>query len=94
MIVDLILTRTTLALLRSFAPCNSGWLSRLSGRPERDVARALAELERQGLASSDNERWILTARGGLEAGRSQERSERSAGVPQYRVGRPRTTGRR
>jgi hypothetical protein len=88
------LTRTTLALLRSFGPANAFLLARLSGRPERDVARALAELERQGLASSDNNRWILTERGGLEAGRLQAHSERSAGFIQYRAGRPTTTGKR
>jgi hypothetical protein len=88
-----VLARTTLALLRSLAPTNAFLLARLSGRPERDIARALAELERQGLASVDNNRWVLTSQGALEARRSQAQSDRSAGISQCRIGRHRATGK-
>jgi hypothetical protein len=91
---DPVLTRTALALLKSFAPTNAFLLARLSGHPERDIARVLAELERQGLASVDNNRWTLTSLGAVEARRPPSHSERPGAVVRYRVGRPQTTGKR
>jgi hypothetical protein len=89
---DPVLTRTLLALLRSFAPTNAFLLARLSGHPERDVARVLAALEALGLAAPDNGRWTLTAIG-HETCRGPH-SNRPGSIAKFRVGRAITTGKR
>jgi hypothetical protein len=89
---DRVLTRTALALLRSFAPTNAFLIARLSGHPERDVARVLAALEDQGLAQQDNNRWTLTAIG-HETCRGPH-SNRPGSIARLRVGRAQTTGKR
>jgi hypothetical protein len=94
MSADHVLTRTVTLLLRSFAPTNTFLLARLTGRSEREVAPALAALERVGLATCEDSRWRLTSLGAAESRRSRAQSERSANITQYRAGRPTTTGKR
>ena len=59
---DPVLSRTLVALLKSFKSSNAFWLARLAGCDERSWTKALVELERAGLATNNNGKWSLTAR--------------------------------
>jgi hypothetical protein len=60
---DLVLARTVLLLVRAFAATNAFSIARLAGRPEREVARALDRLKRDGLATCADGLWSLTGHG-------------------------------
>ena len=87
--------RTTLLLLRSFPRANVFLLARLAGASESNVKLILVELETQGLATSEGDRWALTAQG-VAACRSQPRARpatilryhKPAGPGEARLARP------
>jgi hypothetical protein len=63
---DDMLPRTLTLLLRSYPAANPFWLARLAGRNEIneiEVAAALAEIEREGLAESNAGLSLLTPAG-------------------------------
>jgi hypothetical protein len=63
---DPVYARTILLLVRVYTGSGPFLLGRLAGRGERETARTLVELARQGLAvQGGEERWTLT-----EAGRA------------------------
>jgi hypothetical protein len=74
--------RITSLLLRSFPRANVFLLARLAGASESNVKLVLFELETQGLATSEGDRWALTAQG-VAACRSQPRA-RPATILRYR----------
>ena len=73
--------RITLLLLRSFPRANVFLLARLAGASESNVKLVLVELQTQGLATSEGDRWALTAQG-VAACRPQHRA-RPATILRY-----------
>jgi hypothetical protein len=78
--------RIVLLLTRVYSGANAFWLSKLGGRDERETARTLAVLEKQGLAfAGDGGRWLLTEAG--LAACKPPRSERPGSIVKQRRGR-------